>query len=452
MITLFLLAFTALPARAQQGDGKPVAPNPFVEVSIDEKNACVNTGEAKRATAEQLCGDWTHESFPAFRHPSETAILEARLECVNFYRIALRLQNIFCSYGIDAVRFAATSKVEAQKEEVGEQNVSQHAVAGDNRAIAGINKKYMERIAKVTQEFQGAYPSYIKAISKVHAHAGGDMLKEAGCYMRPAATNLDLHSPIPALVRELLSINTYATAYTTYKYVMAFAVENYKKLKNVKEEAEENYHKADMNELGIPAQFEKTMNEGGTGISATNAPTPVEGAAYGAFQDLITRGIKSKFPNLPGPGASIVGGGIVVAWQYYQSKTIPIPETAATFVGMLNPYAGMAANVLVAAYRTSEQNVKNYRDFGKVKLKENGKISAPELVMLWGAAQPQPRQPGAKQVCEESAKLAAQCFVKRAQGMKAYSGDNCAISGADMQEEQQRQQRIAAIKKKLGVQ
>lgn len=449
---LTLLSLLSVPAFAQQGDGRPVSPNPFVQVNIDEQNACVITGEAKRATAEQLCGDWTHEQFPSFRHPTETAILEARLECINFYRIAIRLQNVFCSYGLDAARFAASSSVEAQKEEVGEQNVSQHAVAGDNRVIAGINKKYMEHISALGQEFHKAYPGYVKAIGKVNSNAGSDLVREAGCHMQLAATNLDLHSPIPAHVRELLAANAHATAYTTYRYVMDFTRENYVKLKEVKQEAEKNYYKADMNELGVPTQFEETVSKGGTGISETSAPTPVEGAAYGAFQSLITEGIKKKFPKLPGPGASIVGGGIVVVWQYYQSKTIPVPETAATFLGMLNPYAGMAANILVAAYRTSEQNQKNYRDFCKTKLKENGKLSAPELVMLWGAAQPKPKQPAAKDICDASAKLAAACMVKKAQGFQAYSGDNCAPPAQELMEIRDRQQRIAALKKKLKIQ
>jgi|GEM_PF-5005426 len=451
LILLGLLSLRSVPAFAQQGDGRPVSPSPFVQVNIDEQNACVNSGDARRATAEQLCGDWTHEQFPAFRHPTETTILHARLECINFYRIAIRLQNIFCSYGIDAARFAAASNVQAQKEEVGVQNVSQHAVASDNRVVAGVNKKYMERIAQVTQEFGNAYPGYAKAIGKVNSTAGADLMREAGCYMKSAATNLDLHSPIPAHVRELLAINAHATAYTTHNYVMEFSRENYKKLREVKQEAEQNYNKADMNELGIPTQFEKTIGEGGTGIQITNAPTPVEGAAYSAFQQLITDGIKKKFPSLPGPGASIVGGGVVVAWQYYQSKTIPVPETAATFVGMLNPYAGMAANILVAAYRTSEQNQRNYRDFSKVKLKENGRLSAPELVMLWGASQSSPRQPDAKKVCDESAKMATECFIKRAQGIGSYAGENCSIPAPEIQEENRRKQAIAALKRKLKI-
>ncbi len=127
---------------------------------------------------------------------------------------------------------------------------------------------------------------------------------------------------------------------------------------------------------------------------------------------------------------------------------MPFAETAATFVGMLNPYAGMAANVLVGAYRTSEQNLKNYHEFCKVELKANGKLTAPELVILWGKKQ---NKPEAAKLCEDSAKLAAQCIVKRAQGMQAYSGDNCAPPAIERVEELQRQQRIAKLRRKLGI-
>jgi hypothetical protein len=314
---LALLCLLAVPARAQLGDGIPVKPSPWVAVSIDEQNACVRTGEAKRATAEQLCGDWSHEQFPAFRAANETVILEARLQCIDFYRQALRLQNIFCSYGIDVARFQASSTVEAQRENVGEQNVSQHAVAADNRTVAGINKKYMERIAQVGQEFHSAYPQYTSAIGKVNSRAGHDKLREAGCHRQMAASNLGLSSPIPGFVREALAIHSQATAYATYDYIIRYTRENYAKLKEVREEAERNAQRAEMNELGIPAQFEKAISAGGDGTSSTNALTPAEGAIYGAFQTLITDGIRKKFPNLPGPGASIIGGGIIIAWQYH---------------------------------------------------------------------------------------------------------------------------------------
>jgi hypothetical protein len=443
-----LLLGLAPSALAQQGDGIPVKPSPWVAVSIDEQNACVRTGEAPRATAEQLCGDWNHEQFPAFRAPNETVLLEARLQCINFYRLALRMQNIFCSYGIDVARFHASSTVEAQKEHVGEQNVSQHAVAADNRTVAGINKKYMERIAAVGKEFHEAYPAYISSIGRVNSRARFDKMREANCFRQTAASNMDLTSPIPGFVREALAAHSQATAYTTYNYVISYTRENYANLKEVREEAERNAQRAEMNEMGIPAHFERTINAGGTGASTNNALTPAEGAIYGAFQTLITDGIKKKFPHLPGPGASIIGGGLVIAWQYHQNKTIPYAETAATFIGMLNPYAGLAANVLVGAYRTSEQTLKNYHEFCKVELKNNSKLTAPELVTLWGRKQ---NKPEAAKLCEDSAKLAAQCVIRRAQGIPAYSGDNCALPPSERAEEQQRQQRITQLKRKLGI-
>lgn len=446
------LAFLALPLAAfgQAGDGQPVSPNPFVEVHIDEENACARTGEARRANAVDLCSDWAHPQFPAMKHPTETAIAEARLDCVNFYKQALRLQNTFCSYGIEVEKFEEQSAARRAARDAGHQNVSQHAVAGDNRTLAGLNKKYMEHIAKVGNEFNKAYNDYRVAIGKVNSQAGQDSLREAGCHRQMAATNLDLHSPMPGFVREALAMHSHAAAYTTYNYVFTYTRENYAKLKEVKEEAERNWYKARANELNIPKQFEQSISRGGTGTVFVNALTPAEGAMYGAFQGMATDWIKKKFPKLPGPGASIIAGGIVIVWQYKENKTIPVPETFATFIGMLNPYAGMAANVLVGAYRTSEQNQKNYREFCKVELKKNGQLTAPELVILWGKAEAEKKQkPELAKVCEDSAKLAAQCFVKRAQGLPAYSGDNCATRGTELMEERDRKQRIQVKRQQL---
>lgn len=449
---LALLCLSTTPAFAQQGDGIPVKPSPWVAVNIDEYNACSRTGvegqATRRATAEQLCSDWSHEQFPAFKNPNETGIKLARLQCVKFYRIALRLQNVFCSYGIDVALFHASSRVEEQREDVGHQNVSQHAVAADNRTVAGINKKYMERIKIVANELHKAYPEYIQAIGDVNGTAGGDFVREANCHRQTRATNLDLRSPVPAYVRQALATFSTGTAYTTYSDMMKFTRDNYAQLKVVKEKAEENERVAAMNELGIPTQFEKIMGAGSSGEpGGPQAVTPVEGAAYGVFQDLITRGIKAKFPMLNNGYGSIVGGGIVVVYQLYQNKRVMYAETAATFVGMLNPYAGMAANVLVAAYRTSEQNQARYLEFCKAELKVKGQISAPELVDLWGKKQ---ADPAAKKLCEDSARMSAACFVKRAQGFPAYSGDNCDLSAQDRQRDQQRRQRIQALERELS--
>lgn len=449
---LALLCLPAKPAFAQQGDGQPVRPSPWVAVNIDEYNGCSRTGvdgqATRRATAEQLCSDWQHEQFPAFKNPNETAIKLARLQCVKYYRIALRLQNVFCSYGIDVALFHASSKVEAQKDYVGHQNVSQHAVAADNRTVAGINKKYMERIKSVATEFHKAYPEYLRAIGDLKGVASADFVREAGCHRQARASNLDLRSPIPGYVRQALATFSHATASTTYNDMMRFTRENYAQLKVVKEKAEENERVAAMNELGIPTQFEKAMGTGSSGDpSGPLPPTPVEGAAYGVFQDLITRGIKAKFPMLNNGYGSIVGGGIVVAYQLYQNKRVMYAETAATFVGMLNPYAGMAANVLVAAYRTSEQNQANYLEFCKAELKNKGSISAAELVDLWGKKQ---RDPAARKLCEDSAQMAAACVAKRSQGMPAYSGDNCDLSALERQKDQQRRQRIQVLERELA--
>ena len=447
-----LLSLLALPTLAfgQAGDGRPVSPNPFVEVHIDEENSCARTGEARRASALDLCSDWAHSQFPAMKHATETAITEARLDCVNFYKQALRLQNTFCSYGLEVEKFEAASQARRAARDAGHQNVSQHAVAGDNRTLAGLNKKYMEHISKVGNEFSKAYADYRISIGKVNSHAGHDTLREAGCHRQLRPTNLDLHSPIPGFVLEALAVHSHAAAYTTYNYVFTYTRENYAKLKEVKEEAERNWYKAQANELNIPQQFEQSINRGGTGTQFNNALTPAEGAMYGAFQGLATDWIKKKFPKLPGPGASIIGGGAVIVWQWSDNKTIPVPETMATFIGMLNPYAGMAANILVGAYRTSEQNQKNYREFCKVELKKNGQLAAPELIILWGKAEAEKKQkPELAKLCEDSAKMAAACFVKRAQGLPAYSGDNCATPGSELQEVRARGQRIQAKRQQL---
>lgn len=444
----FLLA-VLLPsfAEAQVGDGKPVSANPFVQVNINEENGCQWAG--KRASAEQLCGDWSHPHFPALRHPNETGVAEARLQCIQFYRLALRIQNVFCSYSTDVEKFQAESKVQKQVDTVGHQNVSQNIVAADNRTVAGINKKYMEKIAKLGQEFHDTYPAYVRAIDAVNAQASRDTLREASCHMSFRPSNLDLRSPIPGFVRESLAVHSRGTAYSTYNLVIDYIRYNYRRLREVKALAEENAQRAEMNELGIPTQFERAMNQGSSRESlGPRALTPVDGAMYAAFQDMLTRGIKSKFPMLNNAWGSVIGGGLIIVLKYSQNQQVPVPEVSATFIGMWNPFAGMAANILVGAYRTSQQNQKVYRDFCKGELKKNPKVTAPELVDLWGKAQY--GAPSKQKVCEESAKMAAACFVKRA-SLPAYSGDNCAIPAQEQKEDRERRQRIQALQRKLNV-
>jgi hypothetical protein len=434
------------PARAQQAAGVPVPADPFVDVQIDEQHACAPPQNVKGATqpvtAAMLCQDF--DLSETFKKPTETAILAAKKACLDFYSIALRIQNIFCSYQRDEVRYRAAIEARnaqaARAEQAGEQTESQAIVADMNSIAAGLNQKYMDRIAKVGQEFHNSYPRYIMAIGKLNGAAGTDVTREANCLGLFKGTNLDLTSEVPGHLRELLATASHATAYTTYSYVMGLTRKNYSELKMAKQKAQANTDKARLNsDLAVPTILGDSLQQEAKGQDDRQPLTPSEGAVYGAFQDLITRGIKAKFPSLAGPLGSIIGGGIVVVWQYSANKRIMLPETAATFIGMLNPYAGMAANVLVGAYRTSEARTAEYREFTKTVLK--GKVNvlgiggndfgtqrapgsvnttAAQVVEAWGQYKKAP-------ACVESAKMEAHCVAIRP-GLPAYSGSNCARS------------------------
>ena len=240
MMKRFLLSAFALfssPAFSQQGDGTPVSPNVFVQVHIDEQAACPpiedERGNIVSITPQKLCGDY--EVSELFKKESEPTIRNAHSACLKFYSNALRLQNIFCSYTKDEQLYRNELNQRAlhasQAESIGQVKESQNIVAGMNRVTAGLNHKYMERIAKVSKEFIDSYTNYLQAIGKLNGAAETDTLREATCLGLPRATNLDLQSDAPGHLRGILATTSHATAYSTYSYVMGLCRRNYAELK-----------------------------------------------------------------------------------------------------------------------------------------------------------------------------------------------------------------------------
>jgi len=423
-------------AEAQEKAGIPVTASPYVEVHIDEVNGCrfiksdpetkndasvaslpdSNIGRAPEV-AKKHCSDF--DVIPQFKNDKNIAA--AQQQCMRFYEMALRIQNIFCSYHADVAAFEKKSAVAAQEDSVGKANVSQRVVAGENRSVAGINKKYMERINGTAQKFKASYSEYLKSISFMNGQAGRDVVREASCLSNPtgAATNRDLTSTTPGYLRELLAAANYQYAQMTFSYMWVMVRENYKTLNEVKQKAEQNAGKSEMRELGIPTVFQQSMEKDAEKGDGRYLAGPVEGALTGVVQNYITEGIKKRFPQIAGGWASIVGGTLVVVYQYKTNKRIMYPETAATFLCMLaSGGACVFSNVMVAAWRSQSALANEYRQFTHAQLKKDMNLTSAKVMELWGSSK-------GSAACQKSAQWEADCQEKRP-GLPSYSGSNCA--------------------------
>lgn len=415
----------------QTGDGQPVTASPFVKVNIDERRGCVNidakTGkELERPAPRLFCADFQI----ARTFQNDKAVEAAEQECIKFYEIALRLQNIICSYNTDSEEYEKAAGQMAKAEGNEKQNPSRHVVAGANRALAGINKKYIEKLAEVGQQIYDQFPRYTGSLGKLSGQAGADILKEATCRGLKSATNLNINGRSPGYLRQLLEASADHAARITYRTIFGSVRENIKNLRAAKEEAEANDRLTKPSELVIPARFAKAMAEELPSENPKTSLTAAEGAVYGVVQYGATEAAKKLLESPVGKalGASlklapIIGAAATMGWQIHTNRLVTYLEVGASFLGVWKLSVGFTANVLVGFYRVHRGYEADYLPFSHEQLKRNVNMSAGELVTAWGEKAPR------HEACIESGKMESECDAARMGGMATYSGSACAKRG-----------------------
>lgn len=420
-------------AFGQAGDGQPVTANPFVEVHIDEQNGCevvdAKTSQPlKRPEPRLFCADFqVAETFKG-----DKLIEAAEKECVKFYEIALRMQNLFCSYDKDAEIFEEKSEVVAAAVNNEKQLPGVHAVAGENRKLAGINKKYIERMAVIGGEFRDQYGRYLGALGKLSGPASTDFGREATCRGLPKGTNLDISGRSPGYLRLLLESSAAHVGAVTYRSIWTTMRANFDRLKASKEKAEANDKFNRPTVLAIPTHFEESMKKD-SNAQGKEPISPGESATYGLVQ-YTTNKVVEDFANsargkalgVPVKAAPIVASLLTLALQIYQNKQIMYLEYGAALLGFFKKTQPLSitASFLIGFYRNHRLYETEYFAFSHEQLKKNVNMTAAELVVAWG-------EKTKSQACVDSGKMEAACDQERARGIQAYSGSNCARGGFD---------------------
>ncbi len=414
---LATMGFSSPSARAQAGSGVPVSPSPWVGVKIDVENGC-GVGEA-RALASKHCEDFQKGAL----FQSDHYIKEAQQRCLKFYEAALRVQNIFCSYQIDVVLFQAfKSSVNKEAErkvregmasttELGKANVSQAAVAQDNRNVAGINQAYMKALEKYAPGLRNSYTQYLGGIGNLNGIASSDVLNEAMCVAG------HVKSQVPGYLRELLASVSHASAQVTYDSMWKAIRENHQKLKEVKKEAEENAHLAETRNLEVGKVFDGTVAKATTASTKIELPSSAP-SNNGMIQFTIQK-IVERVPQLSS-GSGIIGAGSVFVYQYASGQKITYPEAATGIAGILFPIGGLVSSTLISRYRRATEIAERYRKFAHEELRQNMNMTAMQLVSKWGQRTENPS-------CLKAAEKEEQCIRKRA-SMQAYEVNECSIS------------------------
>ncbi|MGZ3705889.1 MAG: hypothetical protein ACXWP1_08130, partial [Bdellovibrionota bacterium] len=343
-------------------------------VAIDDLAGCGKGKAPEMAKAD--CQDFLYGSIKD-RDPSAKA---AYGKCLAFYESALRVQNTFCSYRMDAVVFTAMTQIGANTADVGQANVSEEKVSRDNSAVAAISKAYLDKLKDLGPKFKQAYQDYEAAIGKMNGGGGTDEVYEATCMPNMVS------SPVPGYLRELLATQSHSNAWLTWQSMWTAIRTNISSLHTVKEEADKNANVAQFRAVDVGAVFQKRV-ENPTNTDMRLPVTPLEGAASGAVQYLFPEAVKRIAPAIPAAGAAIVGGGAVLLYQMATNKVIMYPETIATFTAMLNPVWGIAATIVVAVGRTVQQDVLNYRGFARKQLSGAVATDALDLMELYNQQQ-----------------------------------------------------------------
>ena len=311
---------------------------------------------------------------------------------------------------------------------MGKANVSEKVVARDNGKVASLNQAYLKKLADLGSKFKAAYDAYTsRALGPLNGMAGRDTLREASCVSNPGnnfVSELDVTSPVPGYLRELLVSASWGNAKITWDHMWPVLRKNYKTLQEVKAAAQNSATIAELRELNLgEADFGNEIKQTIASRDSPVLPSPLEGAVSGAVQGYVTNALQKWGPKLPAGAASIVGGGLILIYNYTTNKTILVPETMATFVGMLSPGWGIAMGVLIAAGHQQEAIENEYRNFAHTQLQKNVDISVPELVDAWGKHKNSP-------ACQKAAAMEADCEKKRLANPK-NPGGNCKASILD---------------------
>jgi len=339
-------------------------------VSIDDVSGCGKGKAPDMAKAD--CQDFLYTNIKD-RDPSAKA---AYGQCLAFYETALRVQNTFCSYHMDAVLFTAISQGSSNSADVGLANISEETVTRDNSQVAAISKAYLDKLMELAPKFKQAYQNYEAAIGKMNGGGGTDEVYEATCMPNMVS------SPVPGYLRELLATQSHSNAWLTWHSMWTAIRTNIASLHSVKDEADQNAKAAQFRAVDVGAVFQKQV-ENPAAADMRLPVTPLENAASGAIQVLFPGAVNRIVPAIPVAGAAIFGGGAVLLYQVATNKVIMYPETIATFTAMLNPEWGIAATVLVAVARTVQADVLAYRGFARKELSGNGSIDALDLMDLY---------------------------------------------------------------------
>ena len=340
--------------------------------TINEESGC-SRGKAQEMAKKQ-CADF---DVAGLRNRDDS-IKNAYNKCLAFYESALRVQNTFCSYRMDAVIFQVISESTAGAPDAGLANVSEEKVAKDNEDVSKITKAYIDRFTALAPKFRDAYQNYEAAIGKMNGGGGTDEFYESACSASM------VQGQVPGYLRELLATQSHENAMMTYHSIWTAIRSNVKSMQSVKAEADQNAKLAQFRAVDVGSVFQKDVEAGGAGTDTRQALSPIEGATAGAWQYLFSESAKKIVPKLPAAGAAVIGGGVVLVYQISTNKVVMWPERAATFVGMLNPVAGIAANMVVAVARTAEARVQEYRKFAKNALSQNINLTSMELVEARG--------------------------------------------------------------------
>jgi hypothetical protein len=275
------------------------------------------------------------------------------------------------------VVFQVITESTAGMADSGLANISQEKVSQDNQGVSKITKAYIDKLATLAPKFRDAFQNYETAIGKMNGGGGTDEFYESACSASM------VQGQVPGYLRELLATQSHENAKMTYNSIWTAIRSNVKSLQSVKAEADQNAKLAEFRAVDVGSVFQKDVESGAT-ADPRQALSPIEGATAGAWQYLFSESAKKIVPKLPAAGAAVIGGGVVLVYQVATNKVIMYPETAATFIGMLNPVAGIAANMVVAVARTAEQRVQEYRKFAKNMLSQNINLTAMDIVEAWG--------------------------------------------------------------------
>lgn len=163
---------------------------------INEESGC---GKPVEQLAAMECHDFAFSTFK-----NDVMIQKTKDACLNFYSLASRMYNVFCSYNKDAAEINAAFEKRKAAAAAGQTAAEWQTMLLESSA-SQVYHQYAERVAELGRRLFTAKDAYSLAVNKLGQYANADFESEYQCAIMGQGGAVGIRSYVPSYLRSMLA-------------------------------------------------------------------------------------------------------------------------------------------------------------------------------------------------------------------------------------------------------